>query len=289
MNLFDQLGTEVVCGDGAIGTILLEAGVPLTRCFEELCVSEPGRIRKIHDEYIRAGARVIETNSFGANAVRLARFGLEGRVAEINRAAAAAACEAARDKEVHVAGSVGPLGITGEEAARRGIDRHSCFREQISALLEGGADLIFFETFTNLEEMAIALRARNDVGGVPEICSFACAPNGRLSDGILLADAFAQLREQGAKMLGVNCLNDPRGMVELLRRLPAQDRLAVYPSAGQPRENAGRFVYDVGPDCFADAARELIANGARLLGGCCGTTPGHIAALAKAIAKNCSS
>src|ERR1043166_6460265 len=101
MNLFDQLGTKVVCGDGAIGTMLLEAGFPLTGCFEELCVSEPGRIRKIHDEYIHAGARVIETNSFGANAVRLVRFGLEGRVAEINRGAAAIACEAARNKEAY--------------------------------------------------------------------------------------------------------------------------------------------------------------------------------------------
>ena len=289
MDLLDELGTKVVCGDGAIGTMLLEAGVPLTRCFEELCVSEPGRIRNIHDEYIRAGARVIETNSFGANAVRLTRFGLEGRVAEINRAAAAIACAPARNKEVHVAGSVGPLGITGDEAARRGIDRLGCFREQISALLEGGVDLIFFETFTNLEEMTIALRAKKELGSVPEICSFACAPDGRLSDGILLADAFAQLREQGAKMLGVNCLNDPGGMVELLRRLPAQDWLAIYPSAGQPKDNGGRFVYDVGPECFADAARELIAMGARLLGGCCGTTPGHIAALAKAIAESSSS
>ena len=288
MGLLDELENKALGGDGAVGTMLLEEGVPLTRCFEELCVSEPDRIRKIHDEYIRAGARVIETNSFGANAVRLSRFGLEGRVAEINRAAAAVAWEAARNKEVYVAGSVGPLGITGEEAARRGIDRHSCFREQISALLEGGVDLIFFETFTNLEEITIALQARNDAGGVPEICSFACAPDGRLSDGILLADAFAQLREQGAKMLGVNCLNDPRGMVELVRRLPTQDWLAVYPSAGQPREQDGRLVYDVGPDCFADAARELIAIGARLLGGCCGTTPSHIAALATAIAESSS-
>src|ERR1051325_4617874 len=110
MDLLDELGTKVACGDGAIGTMLLDAGIPLTRCFEELCVSEPGRIRKIHDEYIHAGARVIETNSFGANTVRLTRFGFQERVKEINRAAATVAREAAGN-DVYVAGSVGPLGI----------------------------------------------------------------------------------------------------------------------------------------------------------------------------------
>jgi homocysteine S-methyltransferase len=285
MDLLDELETRVLCGDGAIGSLLLEAGIPLTRCFEELCVSEPDRIRAIHEEYIRAGARVIETNSFGANAVRLGEFGFQGRVAEINRAAAKRAREAAGNGEVYVAGSVGPLGITGEEAAQRGIDRASCFREQIGSLVEGGVDLIYFETFTDFEEMAIALQAKKEVGDVPEICSFACAPDGQLSGDISLAGAFAKLQAMDVKMMGVNCMNDPRGMVQLLRQLPGEHLLAVYPSAGNPRKQGGRLVYDAGPERFAAVAREMIAKGARLLGGCCGTTPAHIAALAGAIAE----
>src|SRR4051812_18614674 len=210
MDLLGELETQVLCGDGAIGTLLLDAGIPLTRCFEELCVSDPDRIRGIHEEYVRAGARVIETNSFGANTVRLERFGLQHKGAEINRAAVKLAREAARDAGVYVAGSVGPLGLTGDRAATRGIDRARCFREQIGALVEAGVDLIFFETFTDFEEMTIALRAKQELGDVPEICSFACGSDGRLSNGISLADAFAELHEQGAKMMGVNCMNDPQ-------------------------------------------------------------------------------
>jgi homocysteine S-methyltransferase len=283
MDLLEELETRVLCGDGAIGTLLLAAGVSLERCFEELCVSEPDRIRTIHEEYVGAGARVIKTNTFGANAVRLGRFGFADRVAEINHAAAKLTREAARNKEVYVAGSVGPLGITAEEAAVKGIDRGRCFREQVGALLEGGVDLIFFETFTNLEEMTIGLEAKKEAGDVPEVCSFACKPDGFVSPGISLTDAFVKIQKQGAKIMGLNCMNDPRGMLQLLR--PIGSTLAVYPSAGLPRKHGSGFVYDAGPDSFAEAAREMVAKGARLLGGCCGTTPAHIAALARAIAE----
>jgi methionine synthase / methylenetetrahydrofolate reductase(NADPH) len=286
MDLLDELQTRVLCGDGAMGTLLIEAGIPLDRCFEELCVSEPDRIEKIHEQYIGAGARVVETNTFGANAVRLKRFGFEGRVAEINRAAAQIAAKAAKGKDVYVAGSVGPLGISGGEAAARGIDRAQCFREQVTALLEGGADLIFFETFMDFEEMEIALRARQEVDGGLAICSFACAPEGKLLSGMMLVEAFAKLRASGAKMLGVNCMsiNGPHGMVQLLQRVPGDYLLAAYPSAGSPKYHDGRFIYQTAPDCFAQSAREMVAEGARLIGGCCGTNPTHIAAIAVAIA-----
>src|SRR5258708_1294627 len=143
MDLLDELESRVVCGDGAMGTLLLDQGVPIERCFEELCVSESERIRKIHDEYIPADARVIETNPFGAKAVRLERFGLEGRVEEINRAAVRVAHDAGKGRDVFIAAAVGPLGITAEQARTRGIDRANCFREQIAALLDNGVDLIF--------------------------------------------------------------------------------------------------------------------------------------------------
>ena len=283
MNLLDELETRVVCGDGAMGTLLMAAGVPIERCFEELCVSEPERIQKIHEDYIAAGARVIKTNTFGANAVRLERFGMEKRVREINRAAVGLAKNAAKNKNVYVSGSVGPLGISIEDAAAHGIDRAECFREQIAELLNGGVDMILFETFTDLEEMEIALRAKNEVGNALEICSFACASDGRLRCGTMLVDAFDRLRDLGAKILGVNCLNDPREMAALLRQIPAGYSLSVYPTAGQPRRDHSRFHYDVTPDFFAACARDLVTHGARLLGGCCGTTPAHVASLANAI------
>ena len=282
MDLLEELQLRIVCGDGAMGTLLLDHGVPVDRCLEELCVSEPDRIRAIHDEYVAAGARVIETNTFGANAVRLARFGVEHRVAEINKAAVRIAQKAARGRNVCVAGSVGPLGIGANEAEERGIDRAEIFREQIAALLEADVDLIFFETFMNFEEMEVALRATPKSDRVI-VSLFACEPEGRLQSGIPLVDAFARCRELGAEVVGANCLNGPHAMVQLLEKLPAGDLLAAYPNAGFPRYTEGHYVYPTAPDYFANAALEMAARAARLVGCCCGTTPGHIAAVAKAL------
>lgn len=284
MDLLDELEKRVVCGDGAMGTLLMDDGVPPERCFEELCVSEPERIRKIHESYIAAGARVIKTNTFGANAVRLERFGMEGRVCEINQAAVAVAKNAAENKDVCIAGSVGPLGITLEAAMARGIDPARCFREQITALLGAGAEAIFFETFTAFDEIEIALRVKNEISQAPEICSFACRPDGRLRCGTLLVNAFGRLRDKGARIMGVNCMNDPADMAVLLQRLSAEFSLAVYPTAGSPRLRNGRFHYAVTPQSFAASVRGTVAKRARLIGGCCGTTPSQIAALARAIA-----
>jgi methionine synthase / methylenetetrahydrofolate reductase(NADPH) len=282
MDLLAELETRIICGDGAMGTLLLDRGVPVDRCLEELCVSEPDRIRAIHDEYIAAGARVVETNTFGGNAVRLSRFGLEDRVAEINKSAVHLARKAARGKNVCIAGSVGPLGISAHEAEERGIDRAECFREQIAALIEEDVDLIFFETFMNFEEMEIALRSKPKSDCIVASL-FACEPEGRLQSSMPLVDAFARCRELGAAIVGANCLNGPRAMVQLFEKLPAGDLLAAYPNAGYPRYAEGRYVYPTAPDYFAKAACEMVAQGARLIGGCCGTTPAHIAAVAKAI------
>src|SRR5207245_8566188 len=160
MNLLDELQEHVVCGGGAIGTQLRDQGMPMESCLEEVCVTDPDRVRAIHCDYIAAGARVIETNTFGANAARLSRFGFENRVSEFNRAAAKLAKETAAGKDVCVAGSLGPLGISELEAEERGIDRGQCFHEQIKALLDGGVDLIFLETFMDDVEMRIGLEAR---------------------------------------------------------------------------------------------------------------------------------
>ena len=198
MNLLDELQEHVVCGDGAMGTLLLDQGLPMESCLEEICVSDPDRVRAIHRDYIAAGARVIETNTFGANAARLSRFGFENRVSEFNRAAAKLAKEIAAGKDVCVGGSVGPLGISALQAEERGIDRAHCFHEQIQALLEGGVDLIFLETFMDDVEMQIALEAKNALSDCTTICSFACEPEGRLASGVPIMDAFRKLRALGA-------------------------------------------------------------------------------------------
>lgn len=284
MNLVEELGTRVLCGDGAMGTLLMAEGVPLQQCFEELCVSEPDRIRRIHEQYLSAGARVIKTNTFGANSVRLERSGIEGRVAEINRAAVRVAQEAAKGGNVYVVGSVGPLGMGAEEATARGIDRTKCFREQICALLEGGVDAIFFETFMDFTEIEIAFQAKKAVSDAGEICSFACAPDGRLPSGMQLGDAFKRLRQQGAKIVGVNCMNGPRQTAQLLHHLPAESFFAAYPAAAHSRCLDGPLSDEAKPEEFTQAGREMVELGARLIGGCCGTTPAHIAAIARAIA-----
>ena len=283
MGLLDELQERIICGDGAIGTLLLDQGVPVDRCLEELCVSDADRVRAVHDRYVAAGARLIETNTFGANAPRLERFGFEGRVREINTAAARLALEAARGKDVCVAGSVGPLGISESDALEREIDRAACFREQITALLDGGVQILFFETFMSFDEMEIALQAKPSSDAIV-VALFACEPEGRLQSGMPLLDAFARAKELGAHIIGANCMNGPRAMVQLLDRVPAGDLLAAYPNAGYPRYTEGRYVYPTAPDYFATMAREMVTEGARLIGGCCGTTPDHIAALAKAVA-----
>src|SRR5437868_4852022 len=283
MNLLEELQEHIVCGDGAMGTLLLDQGLPMEVCLEELCVSDPERVRAIHRDYIAAGARVIETNSFGANAARLARFGFEDRVAEINRAAARIAAEAASGQDVCVAGSVGPLGLTALDADERGIDRMKCFHDQIEALLDGGVDLIFLETFMDDVEMEIALRAKKSVSDCTTICSFACEPEGRLASGVSIVEVFSKLRAEGVQITGVNCMNGPHATVQLLQRIQFEGLLAAYPNAGYPRYTDGRFIYHAAPDYFARAAREMAAEGARLIGGCCGTNARTIAAIAKAI------
>jgi methionine synthase / methylenetetrahydrofolate reductase(NADPH) len=284
MNLLDQMEECLVCGDGAMGTLLLDQGLPIESCLEELCISDPERIQRIHEDYIAAGARVIETNTFGANAVRLSRFGFENRVREINQAAAKLAKAAAAGRDVCVAGSIGPLGLSAIEADARGIDRVTSFREQIEALLDSRVDIIFLETFMDDAELEIALGVKNSLSDCTTICSFACEPEGRLGSGRPIVEAFARVRTLGAHVTGVNCMNGPNATVQLLRRIPINELLAAYPNAGYPKYTDGRFTYHAAPDYFARAAREMVAQGARLIGGCCGTNPRIIAAIANAIA-----
>ncbi len=285
-NLIERMERGVVLGDGAMGTLLYERGVPLDRCSEELVLTGRDLIRRVHEDYLAAGAQVIETNTFGANRVKLARHGLEGRVNEINGQAVRLAKEAVGARETLVAGSVGPLGLLSEELRERGFDPGAVFREQIEALVDGGADFILFETFSDLDELLIALRTGRSVSEGPFVCSMAFTEEGLTHCGVALDVAFAKLREAGADVVGANCCVGPRPLADLLaahaRRFPGLS-LSAYPNAGPPELLEARFHYPTPPAYFAEKALELARAGARLIGGCCGTRPDHIAAVRDAL------
>ena len=286
MNFLDELQSCVMCGDGAMGTMLLEAGAPIESCLEQFCVTRPELVADIHRQYAAVGARILTTNSFGANLARLARHGLEKEVHPINLAAVRLARTAARATGAYVAGSVGPTGLTLEQLQEHGWNRRDIFRDQISVLLASGADVIIFETFLDADEMADALAAKLGLSReIPAICSFACAAEGHLSSGLPLADAFTRVRAQGAEVVGVNCLQGPQATVRVLQHITVKpgDLISAFPNAGYPRYVDGRFLYNPDPAYFARVARELVAEGVRLVGGCCGTGPAQIAAMAEAI------
>jgi methionine synthase / methylenetetrahydrofolate reductase(NADPH) len=283
MSILDEMQTRIVPGDGAMGTLLLASGVPAGSCLENLCVSQPELVAKVHADYIAAGARLIRTNSFGANAVRLLAHGLEKHVNEINWTAAQIARQEARGKGVTVAGSVGPLGISAGEAKARGIDREAVFREQIGALLDGGSGVIFLETFLDPDELALALYVKQSLHHCPAVCSMACAADGRLPSGASVFVALEKLRALDADIVGLNCVNGPETMVTLLGKNQPEVPFAAFPNAGLPVESGGRFEYALTPARFAESAKQLASQGARLIGGCCGTTPEHIAAMVAAL------
>ncbi len=286
MKFLDELRAGVMCGDGAMGTMLLDAGAPIESCLEEFCLTRPELVSDVHRQYAAVGARLLTTNSFGANLARLSRHGLESHLREINLAAVRLAKIAARATGAFVAGSVGPTGITLEEIRDHGWDRRAIFREQITVLVEAGADVIIFETFLDADEMADALAAKLELTrDIPAICSFASAAEGHLATGLPLQEAFARVRAQGAEVVGVNCLQGPQATVRVLQHIEVKpgDLLSAFPNAGYPRYVDGRFLYNPDPAYFARVAQELVAQGARLVGGCCGTGPAQIAAMAQAI------
>ena len=284
MDFLDELQHRILPGDEAMGTALMAAGVPADACLEELCVSQPEAVRAVHEQAIAAGAMLIRTNTFGANAVRLARHGHGHRVGEINWSAAQLAKDAARGTGVHVAGSVGPLGISAAEAQARGIDRQEVFTEQIGALLDGGARVIFLETFLDLEELLIAVHVKHALHHCPVVASLACPDDGRLPGGETLAEAFAKLRAADVDVVGINCVNGPAVAARLLENVADAGPLAAFPSAGLPVPRERGLVYPATPEDFAKAVGRLAKQGVRLIGGCCGTGPAHLAAIAEALA-----
>jgi homocysteine S-methyltransferase len=290
--------------DGAMGTILY-ARAPESimhgRCFDELVLTDPGLVQEVHREYIQAGAQVIETNTFGANAIKLGAYGLGDRVREINRRAAQLAREAREvaGQSVFVAGAVGPTGQLNIPASGMDDPRtqalRAAFREQIEALVEGGADLIILETFSNLAELRQAALAAREVGDLPVVAQMTFSEDGQSVSGETPAGAALALAALDLDVVGVNCSIGPAGtldaieeMADALRALRSDDGqhvfLSAQPNAGLPTRVENRFLYVSSPRYFADYARRFAQAGVRLIGGCCGTTPAHIAAMRVALA-----
>ncbi len=282
--ILKRLQKEVLVGDGAIGTMLYAKGVSLDSNFEHLNLVRPGLVAELAREYVAAGAQVIETNTFGANITRLSAIGLGHKVAEINLAGARIAREAAGVTAL-VAGSVGPLvAIKGEERELDSGLIEDAFRLQCLALAEGGVDFLLLETFSSLQQLILAVKAARETG-LPVGASLAFLEGGRSGDGSTVESFCEAMEQAGADMVGANCGAGPLELLKVIKRLSAltDKPISAYANSGFPEYLDGRYIYRATPDYFAAMALEMVAAGANLVGGCCGTTPDHITALARVL------
>jgi methionine synthase / methylenetetrahydrofolate reductase (NADH) len=281
----EEIAKRVLVCDGAMGTMLYAKGIFLNRSFDELNLTQPDLVAEVHQGYIRAGADVVETNTFGANRVKLGAFGLAERVAALNTQGARIARHAAREG-AYVAGALGPLGIRIEPWGKTGVDEaEEYFREQASALHQGGVDLFVLETFRDVNEIGAAIRAVRSVCALPIVAQVTTEEDGNSLDGAA-PEAFVPALEQlGASLVGVNCSVGPAAMLETVERMArvASVPLSAQPNAGRPREVEGRNIYLCSPEYMASYARRFIGQGVRLVGGCCGTTPEHIRHIKSAV------
>jgi homocysteine S-methyltransferase len=274
----EELSKRVLVCDGAMGTMLYAKGVFVNRSFDELNLTQPDLVAEVHQAYVRAGADVIETNTFGANRVKLTPFGLGDRVKAINAQGARIARHAARE-QAYVAGSIGPLGIDIEPWGKTGVDEaEEYFREQAAGLIEGGVDLFVLETFHEVSEIAAAIRAVRSLSDLPIVAQVTTEADGNTLHGTPPDVFVPQLEALGATVVGTNCSVGPAGMLETIERMARVARvpLSAQPNAGRPREIEGRNIYLSSPEYMASYARRFVNSGVRLVGGCCGTTPEHI-------------
>jgi methionine synthase / methylenetetrahydrofolate reductase(NADPH) len=284
--IFEQ---RVWVADGAMGTMLYAKGAFINRCFDELNLSLPALVRDVHQEYLRAGAELIETNTFGANRKRLATFGFADKVRLINRAGVRIAREAARD-QAFVAGAVGPLGVRVEPLGSTTLDEaRSIFREQIDALVEAGVDCLMLETFRDMNEIRAAVEAAREVAG-PElviVAHLSIEDDGRLQDGTSIEDFTRALDGMPVDAIGLNCSSGPRVMLETIEKMAAftHKPLSALPNAGLPAGVDGRNIYLCSPKYMAHYAARFLEAGARIVGGCCGTTPEHIREIGNEVRK----
>jgi homocysteine S-methyltransferase len=271
-----------------MGTLLYSRGIPQRACLDELVLTQPEVVSTIHREYIEAGADAIETNTFGSNRFRLAEFGLEKLAGRLSRRGAQLAREARETsgKDVLIAGSIGPLGPTSRlPAPHPGIVR-AAYREQIEGLLEGGVDIFVFETFDRLETLLLALEEARRACDLPVIAQMTFGEDLTANDGTTPEVAAAALTAAGVDAVGVNCGSGPLVCMEALVRTgrpTAAVARSIVPNAGLPQRVEGHFVYSAGPEYFGEMVPRMLAAGARIVGGCCGTTPEHTKAMRAAI------
>ncbi len=289
LSLLDSSPTPILA-DGAMGTMIHAHGIDFRECFDALNLENPALIAEIHRGYIDAGAQVILTNTFGANRYRLADHALEDRVAEINRAGVELARRVvlASFKGVLIAGDVGPLGVRLAPFGRVTLEQaREAFREQIQALAEAGVDLIVIETMSDLFEIREAVAAAREVDpSLPVVASVTFTRDDRTLLGDTPQKAARLLHESGADVIGVNCSGGPAQLLRVLRRMQEvvpEARYWVKPNAGWPEQVGGRIMYPAGPEYFGEYAQAFRQVGASLIGGCCGTTPEHIAAMRAAL------
>jgi len=279
---------RVLASDGAWGTFLYQKGLKSGECPELWCVERPGDVRKIAADYIRAGADMVQANSFGANAFKLTHYGLAGRAAEINEAAARLSREAAGDK--WVIASMGPTGeiiLPGSDDGDALLEAvYGAFREQAIALERGGADAACIETMTGLDEACAAVRAVRENTALEIICTFTFEKNPRgeyrTMMGVSPEEAAGHAREAGADIIGANCGNGIGGMIEIARLMRAANKdapLLIHSNAGLPQNIGGADIFPDTPEDMAESVPDLIEAGANIIGGCCGTGPEHISAI----------
>jgi homocysteine S-methyltransferase len=282
-NALDRDGLWVF--DGAMGTMLYSKGVYINRSYDELNLTNPDLVREVHAEYARAGADILETNTFGATAHHLQQYGLEGKLREINIVAATIAREAAAGR-CYIAGAIGPLGLRIEPYGPTSFDEaKELFREQAEALLEGGVDLFILETFSDISEIRQALKAVRELCNLPIVAQMTILPDGNTSFGTTPEVFATRLDEWGADVIGLNCAVGPAILlpaIEKMRKV-TNKKLSAQPNAGLPRDVQGRQFYMCSPDYMAKYAKRLIQAGAKFIGGCCGTTPAHIKMIADAL------
>jgi methionine synthase I (cobalamin-dependent)/5,10-methylenetetrahydrofolate reductase len=291
--LADIFPSRPLLADGAMGTVLYARGIFINRCYDELNLSDPALILSIHEEYLQAGAEILETNTFGANRFRLARHGLAGKVAEINTAGvklARQAVEHLKEKqagEAWVAGSIGPLGVRLEPLGPTSLsEAREAFTEQIRALAAAGVDMLVIETISALNEAREALEAAREAApNLPVLAMVTVDDESNCLDGSSPQQAAALLAECGASAIGVNCSTGPATVLTAIEAMRAVTDLplAAMPNAGMPRAVEGRNIYLCSPEYMASFARKAIRAGAQIVGGCCGTTPNHIRAMRSAM------
>ena len=296
LDLLSRLKQRPILCDGAMGTLLYAKGVYINKCYEELNLTQPEMLRQIHQEYLNAGAEVIETNTFGANLFRLTGHGLAEKVRDLNLRGAQLAREAADgfnlklSASVLVAGSVGPLGIRIEPLGKVAREEaRAAFREQVQALVEGGIDLLILETFGYLEELHQAILASREVAPhLQLVAQVTIDEDGNCLDGASPETFAAKLDEWGADVIGCNCSVGPVAMLDAIERIRqiTTRPLSAQPNAGVPRNIEGRNIYLCSPEYMASYARKFASAGVTLIGGCCGTTPEHIKAMNSALRMN---